>query len=666
MKLPTILLGPILRRVESDKVYIWIATSQPCKLNAILYRIKKKKNKKNLKYKALHIKTVTTTIQVGHSLYVHLLRLTPAENKQLPTNTLLGYNLFFTTNTKTMDLNSLGLLSPQNPERITYGTLKFPTFFINTTKQTNILYGSCRKSHGAGRDALVKGDEQTKQHHLLLTKRPNALFLIGDQIYADDIPDPLIPTLNKLGDKIIGRRFRENLQEIEPLLSQKGYKTKLDQIQGRQEISEKLCKFTSTSAGNHLFRFSEFAAMYLMNWSPDLWIKHKNYSQRVLETDGYYGRHNIKSDILSSNSEKLNIEQFQIQQTAVQEFQNTIPSIRRLMANTPTYMIFDDHDITDDWNLSKEWRENVWKAPLGRHVIANGLAAYWLFQGWGNDPESFSENFIDAMRVHFRSTRANSETYQDWVNLLWNYSDWHFIAPTTPRALFLDTRTQRTYNKGKEEGPRLLSKESYKKIKSLLVQYKQDQFKPFILISPAPVLEQSIIETFLNDYVYPLRSMGIPVHRMMDLETWIFISKGYGEFIHWILAQHIRKVVILAGDAHRGFSMNAKIKRIGQKTVDITQFTSSPIKNESFPKLLGSFIDILHTADSRFLNREGTERYIDRSYNILNEAKLKDKNILWKETINNLHLEEGSLTETSNHLGLLEITNNIVKTKKLK
>jgi hypothetical protein len=39
-------------------------------------------------------------------------------------------------------------------------------------------------------------------------------------------------------------------------------------------------------------------------------------------------------------------------------------------------MICDDHEITDDWNITKEWVENVRASSCGMQVIANGLAAY--------------------------------------------------------------------------------------------------------------------------------------------------------------------------------------------------------------------------------------------------------------------------------------------------
>jgi hypothetical protein len=34
-------------------------------------------------------------------------------------------------------------------------------------------------------------------------------------------------------------------------------------------------------------------------------------------------------------------------------------------------LIFDDHDITDDWNLSREWEEVAHGHPFSKRVIGN-------------------------------------------------------------------------------------------------------------------------------------------------------------------------------------------------------------------------------------------------------------------------------------------------------
>jgi hypothetical protein len=75
---------------------------------------------------------------------------------------------------------------------------------------------------------------------------------------------------------------------------------------------------------------------------------------------------------------------------AMHWFQSGLPRVRRALANVATYMIFDDHEVTDDWNINLEWARAARDSPLGRGVVRNGLVAYTLFQGWGNDPRAFT------------------------------------------------------------------------------------------------------------------------------------------------------------------------------------------------------------------------------------------------------------------------------------
>lgn len=60
--------------------------------------------------------------------------------------------------------------------------------------------------------------------------------------------------------------------------------------------------------------------------------------------------------------------------------------IRWLMSTVPTAMIFDDHDVRDDWNTSSAWRAWVTVQPWWSRRIQGALAAYWIYQHIGNLP----------------------------------------------------------------------------------------------------------------------------------------------------------------------------------------------------------------------------------------------------------------------------------------
>ena len=60
------------------------------------------------------------------------------------------------------------------------------------------------------------------------------------------------------------------------------------------------------------------------------------------------------------------------------------PEVRWMMSTVPTAMIFDDHDVRDDWNTSGTWRAQVARLPWWRDRIRAGLASYWVYQHLGN------------------------------------------------------------------------------------------------------------------------------------------------------------------------------------------------------------------------------------------------------------------------------------------
>ena len=62
----------------------------------------------------------------------------------------------------------------------------------------------------------------------------------------------------------------------------------------------------------------------------------------------------------------------------------TDPANRWLLSTVPTVMIFDDHDIRDDWNTSQQWKEEMEATSWWHGRIVAGLASYWVYQHLGN------------------------------------------------------------------------------------------------------------------------------------------------------------------------------------------------------------------------------------------------------------------------------------------
>jgi PhoD-like phosphatase len=62
----------------------------------------------------------------------------------------------------------------------------------------------------------------------------------------------------------------------------------------------------------------------------------------------------------------------------------TEPVMRWLLSTVSSAMIFDDHDVHDDWNISEAWVEEMRSRDWWDEHMAGGLMSYWLYQHIGN------------------------------------------------------------------------------------------------------------------------------------------------------------------------------------------------------------------------------------------------------------------------------------------
>ena len=62
----------------------------------------------------------------------------------------------------------------------------------------------------------------------------------------------------------------------------------------------------------------------------------------------------------------------------------TDPPIRWLLSTVPSAMIFDDHDVIDDWNTSIDWVKEMRATSWWDRRVTGAFMAYVLYQHWGN------------------------------------------------------------------------------------------------------------------------------------------------------------------------------------------------------------------------------------------------------------------------------------------
>ncbi|MGW0816115.1 alkaline phosphatase D family protein [Streptomyces viridiviolaceus] len=121
------------------------------------------------------------------------------------------------------------------------------------------------------------------------------------------------------------------------------------------------------------------------------------------------------------------------------------PDVRWLLSTVPSCMIFDDHDVIDDWNTSAAWLADMRATDWWRERLLSGLMSYWVHQQLGNlspaelaaDPlyaaVRESPDGTDALRAF--AARADADPF----SVRWSYRrDFGRV-----RLVMVDTRAAR-------------------------------------------------------------------------------------------------------------------------------------------------------------------------------------------------------------------------------
>ncbi|MBW8481990.1 alkaline phosphatase D family protein [Actinomadura parmotrematis] len=290
-----LVIGPLLRHVGEHTATIWVETARPCEVRVT--------------GDGVDAAAPTFTVHGHHYALV--------EVGGLPAGARIPYEV-------ALDGERVW------PEEST----RFPPSALRTLDPGSGLalsFGSCRRSPGTvemyGVDVL-----SALAHGLTegTAEWPDALLMVGDQVYADEISDEM----------------RQFVHARRPA--------------GQEPVDE-------------IADYEDYTRLYALAWRED-------------------------------------------------------PAVRWLLSTLPTFMIFDDHDVRDDWNTSHTWRRQMWETSWWRDRIVGGIASYWVYQHLGNlDP---AERAGDAV---YRAVREAAEKGEDAGALLDAFAERADKEPSSAR-----------------------------------------------------------------------------------------------------------------------------------------------------------------------------------------------------------------------------------------
>lgn len=610
--LPLILCGPILRKVHYESVSVWLAFKD--EVSDIRLNVFAASNPSS----PLLSGTVGRPLKLGKNLFVTLVTATSTGSK-LAADQIYGYDISFKHGGADKQLKSSGVLKG-GIASITYRPFAFPTFCLPADKldELKMVHGSCRKPHGGRTDALRGLDTMLELNSTRPRERPQLLCLTGDQIYADDVSDILLHLINKAEKDLLG--WKETLPKVytssqllpgnrKDIIAKTGNKNKLWGFAAGNITPDDL---TTTDADSHLIFFSEFLLMYLFAFSEVLWPNSwPTWSELYPD---FKPPKNQKEAMAYVNSFKSRMASFKTHQSRLGSFLKSLPYVRKALANIPVLMIFDDHDVTDDWFITREWSQvALLKGTTSRRYILNALLAYAVFQDWGNNHQRYTSGYgakiLDHLNlrnrnnylgnVHQRSNphapelesivlpvliddRKNSKD-PSWYLL--NKVRWDYRIDYNSFSLFvLNTRTERQYFEKEKPLANL--------IRNIRPEGQFSSEKLAVIVSPVPVFGNVPFETGqesmqkgTTDVITAIAFRATDNVGMFekDQEAWSFSGRGFGKLLHFLSL--FKKVLILSGDVHHSFTAQVKLWRQSgadkYQLTKIVQSTSSALKNST-------------------------------------------------------------------------------------
>ncbi|MET7770989.1 alkaline phosphatase D family protein [Nocardia sp. NPDC005366] len=446
-----LVLGPVLRHVDASSATVWVETNGSCEV-AILGRRAR-------------------TFQVGEQHFALVVIDDLESDASIPYEVAID-----------------GVTAWPEPGS------DFPPSRIRTGTVRTILFGSCRAAKTApdalGADRL--GPDALDAYALRMKDRPeqqwpDALLLLGDQVYADE-PTP------RMRQWLVRRRGDE---------------------QPRGEVVS----------------FREYAELYHESWSD--------------------------------------------------------PEIRWLMSTVPTSMIFDDHDVRDDWNTSRIWREQMAAKPWWNRRIRAGLASYWVYQHLGNfGPRELAGD--ELFREISAATGDVRELLEDFAEKAdkeldgrkptrWSYRrDFGRI-----RLLVIDTRSGRIL-----DGQRLMvGSEEF----AWIEENAAGDIDHLLIGSSLPWLMPPSLSHLqsLNERAAALPGwrgrLGEKVRQAADLEHWPAFRASFEQLaalIHRIgdAPEAPSTICVLSGDVHHSYAARATYPNPTKS--EVLQLVCSPVHND--------------------------------------------------------------------------------------
>ncbi|MBA3264732.1 MAG: alkaline phosphatase D family protein [Thermoleophilaceae bacterium] len=265
------------------------------------------------------------------------------------------------------------------------------------------------------------------------------------------------------------------------------------------------------------------------------------------------------------------------------------PTIRWLLSTVSTAMIFDDHDVHDDWNISQAWLDEMRAHEWWNEHILGALASYWVYQHLGNlEPGHHADDELlrsvkqaeDGLPILERFARAADRSAS---GTHWSYC--RDLGRT--RLVVIDSRAGRVLEEGR---------------RSMLDDDEWDWFAEHVAGDFDHVLVATSLPWLLGPGMHyaeawseavaggawgaALAPLGERVRQAVDLEHWAAFQESFARLTELLRSVGAGErgpapasVVVLSGDVHHAYLSEVAFRRDAGVRSHVFQAVCSPYRN---------------------------------------------------------------------------------------
>ncbi len=270
---------------------------------------------------------------------------------------------------------------------------------------------------------------------------------------------------------------------------------------------------------------------------------------------------------------------------------DTDSSVRWLLSTVSSAMIWDDHDVHDDWNTSDVWLAEMRRKPWWEERISSAVMSYWLYQHIGNlEPRHLDD---DEMFDRVQSCDGDAgPILRGWAHEVAHEvkgARWSYVRDLCgSRLVMMDSRGGRVLDPARRA---MLDNEEWAFINECAAG---GDFNHLLLGTSLPWLLSPAMHWLeaWNEAVCggawgePAAKLGEKLRQGLDLEHWAAFERSFEHLerlVKSVGAGEHRKppatIVALSGDVHHAYLMEAGFRPEAGVKSAVYQAVCSPFRN---------------------------------------------------------------------------------------